>query len=203
MSRYPQELLKLIAFFKKFPGVGSKTAERFAFQLLQWSQDEVDQFAGTISNILENIIPCPDCGCLMDQSQTEAICLFCDPAKRDSSSLCIVASPKDVYAFEETRSHSGFYHVIGALLSPLDGATPEKLQLHKLKERAGRLGVKEAIIALDSTVEGDATALYIKEELKALNISVSRLAFGLPMGSTLDYVDGGTLARALSGRQCF
>ena len=131
------------------------------------------------------------------------ICAFCDPIKRDASILCIISCAKDVYAFEETRAYRGFYHVLGALISPLDGRMPDHLDLDHLKERIQKLQTQEVIIALDSTIEGDATALYLKDNLTKLGLKVSRLAFGLPMGSPLDYVDGSTLSRALLGRQHF
>jgi len=197
MVKYPAALLSLIAFLKKLPGVGSKTAERFAFQLLNWPQHQLADLAGHILAIKEKIHPCPECHCLMEGDA----CGFCDPLKRDASLLCIISSPKDVFTIEETRSYRGLYHVIGGLLSPLEGRSPEHLQLDLLHKRIEARAIKEVIIALDSTIEGDATALYLKEQLKGLR--VSRLAFGMPMGSTLDFVDGGTLTRALMGRHSF
>ena len=130
-------------------------------------------------------------------------CSFSDQTKRDGSILCIIASAKDAYALEETRAYKGLYHVIGGLLSPIDDRGPNVLNLHSLKERIHSLQIREVIIALDSTLEGDTTSLYLKEQLNQWGISVSRLAFGLPMGSSLDFIDGGTLMRALTGRQSF
>lgn len=115
-------------------------------------------------------------------------------------SICVIASPRDAFAIEETREFNGLYHVLGGVLSPMEGFHPEKLTIGILKDRIAQLQIKEVIIALDSTLEGDATALYLKRELAPFSVQVSRLAFGLPMGSSLDYVDGGTLARAFSGR---
>jgi recombination protein RecR len=199
MSKYPSDLLTLIAYLKKLPGIGTKTAERFAFQLLTWPQGQLQNFSEHLATIKEKIKSCPECGCLTDS----LTCSFCDKERRDCTSLCIIASAKDVYAFEETRTFRGLYHVIGGLLSPLDDRSIECLQLPQLKKRLENLPIKEVILALDSTLEGDATALYLKEHLSTLGLSVSRLAFGLPMGSSLDYIDGSTLARALSGRQNF
>ena len=199
MARYPISLLNLIAVLKKLPGVGSKTAERFAFHLLSWPEKNLEQLAESARTLKEKIRKCPTCNSLID----EAHCEFCDLTKRDTSSLCIISSPKDVYALEETRSYRGLYHVLGALLSPLDGRMPEHLNLKHLQKRIEELPLKEVIIALDSTIEGDATALYLRENLKKEGVRISRLAFGLPMGSSLDYVDGGTLARALQGRSKF
>jgi recombination protein RecR len=199
MSKYPVDLITLIAYLKKLPGIGSKTAERFAFQLLSWPESQLQNLSLLLSTLKEKIINCPECGCLMDSQA----CSFCNKDKRDANSLCIIASAKDAYAIEETQAFRGLYHVLGGLLSPLDNRTPDCLQLPSLKKRIESLSVKEVIIALDSTLEGDATDLYLKDYLSSLGLSVSRLAFGLPMGSSLDYVDGSTLARALTGRNSF
>ncbi|MGE5195971.1 MAG: recombination mediator RecR, partial [Anaerolineae bacterium] len=152
-----------------------------------------------VETILKKIKHCPDCQCLMEENH----CSFCDLGKRESQIICIISSAKDAFSIEETRAYKGLYHVLGGLLSPIDGRTPDHLQLDKLKKRVDDLSIKEVIIALDSTLEGDATALYLKEHVSLWGIRVSRLAFGLPMGSSLDFVDGGTLQRALTGRQAF
>jgi recombination protein RecR len=199
MARYPAELTALISFLKKLPGVGSKTAERFAFQLLNWKEEELSQLGASLATLKEKIHHCSECGCLMDSGY----CSFCHTQKRDQHILCIIASAKDAFTLEETHSFQGLYHVLGALLSPMDGRTVERLSLNSLKKRIAERGVKEVIIALDSTLEGDTTALYLKQELSDLGLSVFRLAFGLPIGSSLDFVDGGTLARALTGKQAF
>ena len=199
MAPYPSHLAQLIVFLKKFPGVGTKTAERFAFQLLEWPEDQLRHFAKLLEMTHTKIQHCPDCHCLIE----EAACYFCDKTKRDVKLLCIIASPKDVYALEETRSYKGLYHALGGLLSPLDGKTPDHLRLKELKKRIDNLQIQEVIIALDSTLEGDTTSLYLKDLLQAWGLKVTRLAFGIPMGSSLDYVDGGTLARALAGRGSF
>ena len=199
MAKYPNSLINLISFLRRLPGVGSKTAERFAFHLLSWPQEQLEHFSQVVHTLKERVQSCPECHCLMEKDK----CVFCDPLKRDGSILCIISSAKDVYAFEETLAYRGFYHVLGALLSPLDGRMPDHLDLEHLKERIQKLQVQEVIIALDSTIEGDATSLYLKEHLVKIGLKVSRLAFGLPMGSPLEYVDGSTLSRALLGRQHF
>ncbi len=193
---YPEHLLKLIQLLKKFPGVGHQLAERFAFHLLTWHPGQLEDLAETIKNTPHKLIPCSTCGCLLDHPH----CLFCDLTLRHSDLLCILANPKDVFSIEETREYKGLYHVLGGLLSPLDQRGPEKLSIPQLKHRLANIQVKEIVIALDSTLEGDATALYLKQELADLPVAISRLAFGLPMGSSFDYVDGGTLARAFTGR---
>lgn len=197
--RYPDHLLKLIQVLKRLPGVGNKSAERFAFHLLTWSDEQLKELGAIVSATKDQLQQCTECGCLTGAEG----CLFCLSSRRDPSILCVLASPRDVFSIEETHSFDGLYHVLGGLLSPLERRGPEHLSLGKLKERLIHLKVKEVVIALDSTLEGDATALYLKQELGHYPLQISRLAFGLPMGSSLDYVDGGTLARALSGRGDF
>lgn len=197
--RYPEHLLKLIQVFKRFPGVGNKSAERFAFSLLSWPEEQMLEMGDAVSATKQLLQQCKECGCLTDTKG----CYFCNASNRDSSVMCIIASPRDVFSIEETQEYNGLYHVLDGLLSPMDRRGPEQLSLPKLKERIGTLQVKELIIALDSTLEGDATSLFLKQELAHFPMQVTRLAFGLPMGSSLDYVDGGTLGRALSGRGRF
>lgn len=199
MAKYPVDLIQLIAFLKKLPGVGTKTAERFAFQLLNWQEGDLQQLSQSLGSLKEKITHCPECHCLTERGA----CQFCHGTTRDPSQLCIIAHAKDAYFIDETGAYRGLYHVLGGLLSPIDGKTPEHLHLERLKERITRLGIKEIIIALDSTLEGDTTSLYLKEYIQNWGLRVSRLAFGIPIGSSLDFVDGGTLARALTGRQIF
>lgn len=199
MLRYPKDLLTLIAYLKKLPGVGKKTAERYAFHLLGWEGKDLNEFAEGIATLKEKVQACLDCGCLMDGVR----CTFCDQEKRDRSQMCIIANPRDVYAIEETGDYRGMYHVLGTLLSPLDGKTPESLNLPQLMTRLEQLGTQEVILALDSTLEGDATSLYLKDTFMKQGIEVTRLALGLPLGSSLDFVDEGTLSQAFSGRQKF
>ena len=196
MMQYPAYLHRLIDALRTLPGVGGRTAERFAFQMLTWSKEELKELSGVIGELPEAVAHCSTCGCLIEEE-----CSYCDPNTRLVKTLCVVSSPKDVFAIEETGEYRGFYHVLDGLLSPLEGRGPEVLRLDRLIGRLDQM--EEAIIALDSTVDGDATALYLKNALEKHDIPVSRLAFGLPMGSPLDYVDGGTLARAFSGRSLF
>ena len=196
---YPKHLLQLIEALKQLPGVGNKSAERFAFHMLDWSPRQLDLASELIRQIPAKLKHCDECGCLIGDEQ----CAFCLPKRTEQGMMCIIASSKDVYAIEETHQFKGVYQVLGSLISPLEGKGPELLPLARIKERARRLEVTEVVIALDSTLEGDATSLYLKRELEPLEINISRLALGLPMGSSLDYVDGGTLARAFSGRAAF
>lgn len=196
---YPNHLLKLIDVLKKLPGVGIKSAERFAFQLLEWQPEHLSQMAEIIRQTPEKITHCNTCGCLID---TQVPCPFCLP-QRQQQTLCIIAHPKDAFAIEETREFRGLYHVLGGVLSPIDGLTPQTLRIPSLIQRIQKHQIQEAIIAIDSTLEGDTTALYLKQELEPLSVKLSRLAFGLPMGSAIDYIDGGTLAKALTARSQF
>jgi len=197
--RYPDHLLKLIDVLKKLPGVGSRSAERFAFHLLNSKVDQLNEMATVIKEIPEMLKLCDACGCLTGINE----CSFCDSKRCAYGVICVIASPKDAYAIDDTGEFRGLYHVLGDLLSPMNGIGPEKLKIEKLKKRIAEFNIQEIIIALDSTLEGDATSLYLREELREFSLNVSRLAFGLPMGSSLDYVDGGTLARAFTGRGIF
>jgi recombination protein RecR len=197
MPKYPEDLQTLISALKKLPGIGSRTAERFAFEFINWSSEELGQFGHLLADIRNKIPPCPICGCITDQGR----CSFCDINIRDSRSLCLLASARDAYAIEETRTFRGLYHVVEHLLSPLDGRYTNTLRVDRIESRIQQHQVQEVIIAFDSTLEGDATALYLKEKLAAFPVKITRLAFGLPVGSSLDHIDGGTLSRALSGRQ--
>ncbi|MBP9840991.1 MAG: recombination protein RecR [Simkaniaceae bacterium] len=194
MSEYPAPLETLISHFQKLPGVGRKTAERFAFKILTWKSSELSLFASHLKEIQEELSHCETCGALIS-----TVCPFCTSSFRDRSRLCVVATPKDIFSIEKTHQYQGLYHVLGALLSPIDGIFPEKLHLHKLKARLHAEPIQEVIIALDSTLEGDTTSLFLKEELKHLKLT--RLAFGMPMGSSIDYVDESTLSQAFTGRQ--
>lgn len=197
--RYPPHLLKLIDVLKRLPGVGNKSAERFAFHLINWKPSHLDDLASVVKEIPYMLKQCDECGCLAGIED----CTFCSPQRAERGVLCVIASSKEAFSIEDTGEYKGLYHVLGHLLSPLDGIGPEQLQLDHLRRRIEKHAIKELVIALDSTLEGDATALYIKQEFENTPLNVSRLAFGLPMGSSLDYVDGGTLARAFAGRGKF
>ncbi len=194
--KYPIPLQRLITLLKKFPGVGQRTAERYAFQIINWKDADLSNLAHTLAHLKNDLTSCVECGALKDESQ----CAFCNTGRRDKKVLCIISSPKDIYAIESTGIFNGIYHVMPGLLSPLDGVGPEEMKFDHLRERIEKLGVREIILALDSTVEGDATALFLKRELEKLGILISRLALGMPLGSSLDFIDGGTLSQALSAR---
>lgn len=196
-QKFPEDLLTLIAYLKKLPGIGTRTAERFAFEFLtEWKQGELLSFGLALQEIKEKIPPCPTCGCLTDRGE----CRFCSE-QRDPTSLCLLASARDAYALEETSQYTGLYHVIEHLLSPLDGRHANALRLERIEARIAKHPIREVIIAFDSTLEGDTTALYLKTALARPALSISRLAFGLPIGTSLEHIDAGTLTRALTGRQ--
>ncbi len=195
--RYPSHLSLLIEHLKKLPSVGQKSAERFAFQVLEWPEQHLKAFAEVLTKIPQELQTCAICGALKDGNQ----CLFCDNSNRDFSLLCVVSQPRDIFFIEETQSYKGLYHVLGGLLSPLLNEPNEWIL--SLKERLSRGSFKELILALDSTIEGDATTLFLKNELPLEGLTLSRLAFGMPVGSSLDYIDGNTLSKAFIGRSGF
>ena len=197
MPQYPTALNNLIQSLKRLPSVGQKSAERFAFNLIGWKDEDLQKLSTTLGSLKSDIQPCSECGCFL----SDAICSFCEGSIRDKRSLCITSSVKDVYAIEDTHIFTGLYHVIPKLLSPLDGQFEEQINISLIQSRIEKWGCKEVIIALDSTLEGDATSLFIKSQLEKMNLLISRLALGLPLGSSLDFVDEGTLNRAFLGRQ--
>ena len=181
--------------FAKLPGIGMKTAQRLAYYVLNLPEKEVKTFAENIVKARESVHLCSCC-----QNFTERdVCSICSDENRDKSVICVVESPKDVSAFERAGGFEGLYHVLHGLLSPMDGITAENL---KIKELLSRLAdVKEVIMATNPTVEGEATAMYISRLLRPMEVKVTRLAYGVPVGSQLEYADEVTLSRALEGRQ--
>lgn len=191
---YPEPLSDLIMAFSRLPGVGPKTAGRLAFYLLQHPED-AEELARTIKAALSSIKQCRICGNYTDLDP----CRICTGDKRDRTLLCIVEQPRDVVALEKTGEYKGLYHVLHGVLSPMEGIGPEQLNLSGLMNRLE--GVKEVVVAVNPTVEGEATALYLAKLLKPLGIKVTRIAHGLPVGGDLEYADEVTIARALEGRR--
>lgn len=187
---------KLIEQFAKLNGIGRKGAARLAYQVLAMSAEEANAFAGAIQDAHTKIHRCSIC-----QNFTEAsICSICADTGRDESLICVVESPRDVAAFEHTREYKGRYHVLHGLISPMEGIGAEQLFVKELLARLGDGKIKEVIMATNPTVEGEATAMYLARLIKPLGIKTTRLAYGLPVGGNLEYVDDVTLYRALSGR---
>ena len=189
-------LEKLIEELSKFSGIGRKSATRMAYQVMSMSDEDAASLAGAIQNAHTKLHRCRVC-----QNYTDAdVCSICANAKRDKSIICVVEHPRDVQAIERTREYNGMYHVLYGLLNPLDGITAEQLTVKELLARLGDDTVKEVIMAMNPTVEGDATAMYLAKLIKPMGIKATRLAYGLPTGSSLEYADESTLYRALSGR---
>ncbi|SDO28121.1 DNA replication and repair protein RecR [Halomonas shengliensis] len=190
---------KLMESLRVLPGVGPKTAQRMAMHLLERDRDGGRRLAAVLEEALERVGYCRRCRTL-----TEApICVLCESARRDDALLCVVESPADQLAIEEAGGYLGRYFVLHGHLSPLDGIGPEDLGLDALEARVAEEGVEEVILATNPTVEGEATAHYIAAQLAPRGVRLSRLAYGVPMGGELEYVDGGTLSRAFNGRLPF
>jgi recombination protein RecR len=193
---YPRALANLIAELEKLPGVGPKTAQRLALHLLHASEDDATALAGAIVEVKQKIRNCAICFNYTDDD----LCAICADPNRDSGVLCVVGNARDLLAMERAGGFGGRYHVLGGLLSPMDGIGPEALRIAELVARAKQGGVREVILATNPTVEGDATAVYIAGLLKPLGLRVTRIALGLPVGGDLDYADDVTIMRAVEGR---
>ncbi len=187
---------KLTDSLTLFPSIGEKTAERMAYALLDMSQEKVDRIISSIKNVKTKIHSCPNCGLLTEDN----ICSICSDTDRDHSTCIVIESSKDAIAFENTNSYNGTYHVLGGLISPSKNIGPDKLTINKLVERIQKEKIKELIIATSGTLDGETTALYIARILQNLDIKISRIACGIPMGANLDYLDSLTLDRAIKGR---
>lgn len=193
---YPESLTKLIECFKMLPGVGSKTAERYALLMIEKDQEDIDKFVEALKDSKEKIKECTTCGNLSEDEE----CLICKDKTRNQKLICVVASSKDIIAVEKTLEYSGVYHVLGGLISQNKGILPEDLNFKKLIDRI-KLGVDEVIVATNPTLDGELTAMYIDKLLQEENVLVTRLAHGIPMGGHLDYADELTLIKALEGRK--
>ncbi len=186
----------LIDQFAKIPGVGRKSAQRMAFYILNLPLDDARMFSESILNVKKQIIKCKIC---QNISETEE-CSICTNENRNKSTICVVQDPKDLLAFERIGEYNGLYHVLHGLISPMDGIAPDDLTIKELLSRLTDDSVKEVIMATNPTIEGEATAMYLAKLIKPLNIKVTRLAYGIPVGGNLEYADDLTLNRALEGR---
>lgn len=192
---YVEPLGSLIDEFNKMPGIGPKSAQRLAFYVLQASEGEIKELVSSIEEAKKKIKYCSKCFNLT----VDDPCDICRDDGRDSSRVCVVAEPKDLIAIEKTREYKGLYHVLGGVISPLDGIGPDNLRVKELLSRLD--GVNEMIFALNPTVEGEATIMYLTRLLKPLGIKLTRIAYGLPVGSDMDYADEVTLTKAFEGRK--
>jgi recombination protein RecR len=197
MSGFTPSLEQLIEQFARLPSVGRKSAQRLAFHILSMSDSDAQKFTDTILNARSSIHRCEICCNLTDGS----VCNVCSSPSRDKSTVCVVEDPRDVIAIERTHEYNGLYHVLHGAISPMNDINPEDICIKELLLRLGDDTVKEVIMATNPTVEGDATAMYISRLLRPMEVKVTRLAYGVPVGSQLEYADEVTLSRALEGRQ--
>lgn len=197
MQYFPAALQELADQFARLPGIGGKTAQRLAFYVLSLPQEEAQHFADAILAAKKEVHTCPVCQNLTDRE----ICPICDDDHRDRGVICVVAEPKDVIAMERSREFNGVYHVLHGVISPLNHVTQDDIKIRELLIRAGSGEVREVIMATNPDTEGEATAMYISRLLRPMEIKVTRLAYGVPVGSQLEYADEVTLSRALEGRQ--
>lgn len=200
MLQYPGYLAKLISLLRKMPGIGFKSAEKIAFELLNLPSQEIERIGETFQTLAKSKCYCSNCFHL--KNSQESLCAICE-TNRCNDYLCVVANVKDVFSLERSKVFKGRYFVLGSLFSPIHDVHVDPSRIVALKKQIAQLKPKEVIIALDATLEGDATALFLKQELCSPHLSISRLALGLPMGVSFEYVDAGTLSRAFSGRNVY
>ena len=197
MQYFPAALERLSEQFGRLPGIGSKTAQRLAFHILSLPEEEAQSFADAIVDAKKSVTLCPVC-----QNLTAGgLCSVCASPKRDESTICVVADPRDLIALERAREYQGLYHVLHGVISPLNHIGPDDIRIRELLARVADGDVQEVIMATNPDTEGEATAMYISRLLRPMEIKVTRLAYGVPVGSQLEYADEVTLLRALEGRQ--
>ena len=193
----PNSLKNLIESFQNFPGIGEKTAERMAFSILNFDEEKISLLQENLKLVKDEIHPCKKCNSLTDRE----VCEICESSIRDRDTICVVEDSKIVFLFEKLGTYKGLYHVINGLISPLDNINPEDIGLDKLLDRIKEENIKEVILAFKPSVEGEITALYIKKILDGMNVLVTRLASGVPIGADMEYIDALTLERALEDRK--
>ena len=196
MQFFPAALQNLADQFARLPGIGGKTAQRLAFHVLELPLEDAQNFADAILEAKRQVHTCPVCQNLTDRE----ICPICDDDSRDRSTVCVVAEPKDVIAMERSREFRGVYHVLHGVISPLNHVTQEDIRIRELLKRVASGEITEVIMATNPDTEGETTATYISRLLKPFEVKVTRLAYGIPVGSNLEFADDATLLRALSGR---
>ncbi len=197
MSMFPSALDELIEKFASLPGVGLKSAQRLAFHILSLPEEEARSFAAAIVKARETVHTCKICQNLTDSDE----CAICRSPTRDGDVVCVVASPKDVAAMERAREYNGRYHVLHGVISPLNHIGPDDIRIRELVDRVAEGGIREVIMAMNPDTEGETTAKYISRLLKPFGVKVTRLAYGIPVGASLEFADDATLMRALEGRQ--
>lgn len=193
----PKSFKQLVNTLTILPGVGEKTAERFVYSIYEKDIEEIENLANALIDFKKNIKVCEICGCLSD---TE-ICNICDNKKRDNSTICVVEDSKNVFFIEKTGKYDGLYHVLNGLISPIDGKDPDDLNIMSLIDKRINSNIKEIIIALNPSIEGEVTSLYIQKLLEKYNIKVSRLSYGIPMGTDIEYLDPVMITKAWEDRK--
>lgn len=194
---YPEEFNELMENFKKLPGIGDKTAERYVYAIDEMNEEIVKKFSDSLLNFKKNIKRCSVCGHITNQE----LCNICSSDSRDKSTICVVEDSKSVFMFEKTGKFKGVYHVLGGLISPIDDVNPEDINISSLINKRISSEVKEVILSLNPSVEGEMTALYIKKLLEDKDIKVSRLSYGLPVNADIEYLDPLTIIRAIDDRK--
>lgn len=195
--KYPKSFELLVESLKKLPGVGTKSAERMAYEILEMDVEDIQQFVDSLINVKKNLQYCSNCGLISELGK----CEICQDQTRDKSTVCVVQSSKDAYALERAKEYQGLYHVLNGVISVTNGTGPNDINLASLIKRIESGNIKEVIIATNPNVEGETTALYISKLLEKKAVSITRLAYGLPVGGNLDYADDYTLLKALQGRR--
>ena len=197
MRVFPVALERLTEQFARLPGIGGKTAQRLAFHILSLPKDQAEEFAHAVLEAKAKVHLCPLCQNLTDRE----VCPICEDEGRDRDVICVVAEPKDVIAMERAREFNGLYHVLHGVISPLNHIGPDDIRIRELLSRIGRGDIREVIMATNPDTEGEATAMYISRLLRPMEVRVTRLAYGIPVGSQLEFADEVTLLRALQGRR--
>ena len=197
MTEYIEAIQRLAEQFGRLSGVGRKTAVRMAFSVIELDNEAAQEFASAIIEVKQKVHECPICGNLTDKE----LCSVCEDVERDKKTICVVEDVKAVMALENVRDYRGVYHVLGGVISPINGITPDKIRFAELISRVNNDGVEEVIVATNPTPDVEVTAMYISKYLKPLGVKVTRLGYGVPAGSDLEYADAITLSRALEGRR--
>lgn len=198
MQYLPPAMEKLTEQFARLPGIGVKSAQRLAFHVLSLPREQCAEFAQAILDAKDKVSTCPVC---QNLTEGEGACAICSSFKRDKATICVVAEPKDVIAMERGGEYNGLYHVLHGVISPMNRVGPDDLRIKSLVDRVSQGGISEVIMATNPDTEGEATAMYLSRLLKPFQVKITRLAYGIPVGSHLEYADNATLMRALEGRQ--
>lgn len=195
--KYPKSFEELLEYFKMLPGIGEKNAERLCFAVLHFDEDQVKKFSDSIMNVKTKIKKCKKCN---NYTEDNDICEICSDSGRDKSTICVVESVKDLILLEKSNAYKGIYHVLEGLISPLEGINPEDIKINQLINRIKEENIKEVILALNMTMEGETTSLYISKLLQGTGVSVTKIAAGIPVAADMEYLDSLTIQRALEGR---